>query len=247
MASDIKTPIGNAPLVPVVMLATGLYLAWFGIHYWRQDVTWPTTPVKNVLTGGSPPAQTKVTPHMAELTSDVSALQPDPNKQTGQQTSTGTDIQQGTPSAIANAALRYVGHCYTFGGHPGADGKGCWDCSSFVNWVIGHDMGMNIPGGAWKTVTSNGSQHGPATTSWLLFGQAINLAQVQAGDICVSANHMGIAVSPSEMVSALNPSLGTKRTSIHGNFPDAVIHYRRIAGKTGTTQAPGTTTAGGRG
>lgn len=98
--AEIKTPVGNAPLIPVVMLASGLYLAWFGIHYWRQDVTWPTTPVKAVLTGGTPPAKTSTTPHISELTSDVSALQPDPQS-VGAAGEGGTVA--GTPTPVAQA------------------------------------------------------------------------------------------------------------------------------------------------
>ena len=53
----VKTPAGSAPVVPVILLGTGMYLAWFGIHYWRSDVKWPTDPVKDILQGkGLPPA-----------------------------------------------------------------------------------------------------------------------------------------------------------------------------------------------
>jgi hypothetical protein len=52
----IKTPVGEAPVVPVILLGTGMYLAWFGVHYWRSDTKWPTDPVKSVLQGkGVPP------------------------------------------------------------------------------------------------------------------------------------------------------------------------------------------------
>ena len=53
----VKTPAGTAPVIPVILLGTGMYLAWFGIHYWRSDVKWPTDPVKDILQGkGLPPA-----------------------------------------------------------------------------------------------------------------------------------------------------------------------------------------------
>ena len=53
----VKTPAGDAPVIPVILLGTGMYLAWFGIHYWRSDVKWPTDPVKDILQGkGLPPA-----------------------------------------------------------------------------------------------------------------------------------------------------------------------------------------------
>ena len=74
----ISTPAGDAPVIPVALVMIGGYLAWFGIHYWRRDVTWPTDPVKAVLQGkpvpapGSAPAATT-----AILTADIGALQPD--------------------------------------------------------------------------------------------------------------------------------------------------------------------------
>lgn len=49
--------IGNAPIIPVVLILIGGYLAWFGVHYWRQDVTWPSDPVKSVLQGKGVPPQ----------------------------------------------------------------------------------------------------------------------------------------------------------------------------------------------
>ena len=37
--------------MPVVVILLGAYFTWFGVHYWRTDVTWPSEPVKTVLTG----------------------------------------------------------------------------------------------------------------------------------------------------------------------------------------------------
>jgi hypothetical protein len=47
----VKTPAGDAPIVPVLVLSLGMYLAWFGVHYWRSDTAWPSDPIKAVLTG----------------------------------------------------------------------------------------------------------------------------------------------------------------------------------------------------
>jgi Lysozyme like domain len=55
MAAQVHTPVGDAPVIPLAMLTIGGYLAWFGIHYWRSDVTWPSDPVKAVLTGKPAP------------------------------------------------------------------------------------------------------------------------------------------------------------------------------------------------
>lgn len=56
MASSVSTPLGRAPLIPLVILGTGIYLTWFGVHYWRSDVKWPTDPIKDLLTGKGLPA-----------------------------------------------------------------------------------------------------------------------------------------------------------------------------------------------
>src|SRR6185312_7253612 len=51
----------------------------------------------------------------------------------------------GTTSDIAGDALRYRGLVpYKWGGASPAG----WDCSSMVNYVLGHDLGLAIPGHA---------------------------------------------------------------------------------------------------
>ena len=52
----VKTPAGEAPVVPILILTFGAYLTWFGVHYWRSDTAWPTDPIKAILTGKSIPA-----------------------------------------------------------------------------------------------------------------------------------------------------------------------------------------------
>jgi hypothetical protein len=51
----VKTPAGEAPVVPILILGFGAYLTWFGVHYWRSDTAWPTDPIKAVLTGNAIP------------------------------------------------------------------------------------------------------------------------------------------------------------------------------------------------
>jgi Lysozyme like domain len=45
-----------APVLPLAVLGTGLYLAWYGVHYWRSSSKWPTDPVKSILQGKGLPA-----------------------------------------------------------------------------------------------------------------------------------------------------------------------------------------------
>jgi hypothetical protein len=56
---SVKTPVGDAPVVPLFLIGTGMYLAWFGVHYFGSDVKWPTDPIKAVLQGKSLPADTQ--------------------------------------------------------------------------------------------------------------------------------------------------------------------------------------------
>jgi hypothetical protein len=51
----ISTPAGDAPLIPVLLMAGGAYLCWFGVHYWRSDTPWPTDPIKAVFQGKALP------------------------------------------------------------------------------------------------------------------------------------------------------------------------------------------------
>lgn len=134
-----------------------------------------------------------------------------------------------TPSAVANDALKYTGHPYLYGGAPGTDGSHPWDCSSFCNWVLGHDLGMTLPGES--SPGYSGTSHGPNTVSYLAWGGAKTVSNsasaAQAGDLCVWQTHMGIAIGGGQMVSALNESLGTRVTSISGGAPGGEILFVR--------------------
>jgi cell wall-associated NlpC family hydrolase len=121
---------------------------------------------------------------------------------------TGATVTGATGSAIANDALHYVGDEYVWG----ASGPYEFDCSGLVNWCLGHDLGLPIPG------SNSGacSGHGPVTGQYMVWSVAptVPASQIQAGDLVVWPTHMGIAISNTEMVSALNPSLGVAVTTI---------------------------------
>jgi hypothetical protein len=53
---QVRTPAGNAPVIPLGLILIGAYLSWFGVHYWRSDVKYPTDPVKDVLQGKGLPS-----------------------------------------------------------------------------------------------------------------------------------------------------------------------------------------------
>lgn len=53
----VRTPVGDAPVLPLLLLGLGGYLMWYGVKYWRSSNTrWATDPIKHVLQGkGLPP------------------------------------------------------------------------------------------------------------------------------------------------------------------------------------------------
>lgn len=209
------------PVIPVITLGIGAYLAWFGVHYWDSDTKWPTDPVKAVLTGKPLPVPS------GQMTAADVATEVGSDGTGGPTGTTPGSVTGGTANgdAIANDALKYVGQGYTFGG-PSSPGK--WDCSSFANYVIGHDMGLPIPGGSWATVCNNGSSHGPATPSWMLFGTPVNYGSEQPGDLLVTAEHMGIVIGGGKMVSAQDPQLGTGIGGYTSGFPGGQPVVRRV-------------------
>jgi cell wall-associated NlpC family hydrolase len=136
----------------------------------------------------------------------------------------------GTPGgqAIAQDALNYQGHPYLYGGAPGPQGVNPWDCSSFINWVLGHDFGVTLPGE--NTPGYNGTVHGPTTLGYLVWGGAktIPYAQAQPGDLAVWQTHIGIFISQTEMISAEDAQLGTGISQVQGAIPGELLVVRRI-------------------
>lgn len=147
--------------------------------------------------------------------------------------SSGTPGAAATGSQIADRFMQYQGHLYKYGGFPGRAGTDPWDCSSAVNWVVSHDLGLPWPGSG----RYDGTSHGPPTGSWAAWllahgggSTTVKRAQVQAGDIIVWAGHMGIATSNTQMISAENPTYGTLVGAIDGGGAGPVLVYGRLAG-----------------
>jgi len=131
-------------------------------------------------------------------------------------------------SDLPSIALQDVGHCYHYGGAPGLNGQSCWDCSSACNWWVGHRAGFAIPG--MQPGEYNGSEHGPATPSWFFFGNPVGgINNAQPGDIIVWQTHMGIYLGGDNMISALNPTDGTKVTTVNEAAPfGEIMNIRRL-------------------
>ena len=196
--------MAKIPGLPVAFIALGGVLVWSGVE------NEPVTAVLRSLASGKAPAKGGPETFATPGTSTIGTSSTVPGAVIGGGSATGV--------AIANAAVQYAGHCYAYGGAPGTDGKSCWDCSSFVNWVVGHDLGMAIPGIAGGTYT--GASHGPPTGAWLLWTGATTIGHssgvAQAGDILVYQTHMGICTGPNQMISAEKPSQGTAESGIDG-------------------------------
>jgi len=136
-------------------------------------------------------------------------------------------------SAIANDALRYNGAGYEYGGSP-ANGIGHWDCSSFVSWVMGHDLGMSIP--MYPNGTYTGKAHGATAAQYLVWTGAstISRSDIAAGDLCCWLTHIGIAVAENQMISAYDTAQGTLVTGITGAGPGGEpLTIRRVNGAVG--------------
>jgi len=145
--------------------------------------------------------------------------------------------------SLAQDALKYQGAAYTWGGAPAA-GIGHWDCSSFVNWCAGHDLGLAIPG--YAAGTYDGRSHGPVVVEWAAWNGCTTVKGPPSNsDLCIWAGigatgHIGIAIDGSNMISALDTKYGTVQTPIAGNGPAGVpVIYRRINAAAG----PGNTAA----
>jgi len=144
----------------------------------------------------------------------------------------GRATQPSAFAAIAADAQRYIGAGYEWGGAP-AKGPGHWDCSSFVNWVIGHDLGLAIP--LYRAGTYTGSSHGPTAIMWQAWTGATTIgrhgADAQPGDVCCWQTHVGIAIGGGQMVSARNPAHGTGISTIDTGGPGGeLLTIRRLNG-----------------
>lgn len=230
----LRTPVGDAPVIPLFFIGAGFYLAWFGVHYWRSDVRWPSDPVKAVLQGKPTPTagRTPTAAQLAVLTSAQQAQQAGPAGTASAAALAGAPASGLAGSAlgqqIAADAQRYIGAGYVWGGDASAVGR--WDCSSFVSYVLGHDLGLPLPGGRWGDAGMPPHTHGPTTNQYMLFGRGVPRSQVQPGDLIVSTVHMGIALSGSTMISAESSHTGTGTGGFPDGFPGGTPVYRRVTG-----------------
>ena len=209
---------GSVSGVALAEISAGLVLCWSGIENQKVGAS-----LQSLIRGK------KLSP-----TPDATTVDTNVGGSGGGGGTTGTVTT--TDSAIANDALKYGGAGYVWDGAP-ADGIGDWDCSSFCNWVIGHDLGLAIPGYAPGTYT--GAVHGPNTVSWLAWTGCVTVGreQAQAGDLAIWQTHMGIVLAENTMISAQDEALGTGQSIITGAIPGELLFIRRLKAARGSGTA----------
>jgi cell wall-associated NlpC family hydrolase len=86
----------------------------------------------------------------------------------------------------------------------------------------------------------DGSSHGPVVAQWLVTPLCQTVAQPQPGDLAMWGPnaHMGICIGGGKMISALNPALGTRVTSIATAHPGMPVFRRLIAARSGGQGGP---------
>jgi cell wall-associated NlpC family hydrolase len=203
-AAGEKTSVNGAALGSI---AIGLVFLYSGIKGYSV-----TQSIQNIIKGTTPAVQVVANPIIS-----LPGAGP-------------TGIPAGatpTGAAVATDALQYKGAGWVWGGAP-AKGIGIWDCSSFSNWVIGHDMGMAIPG--YQGGTYTGASHGPTTLIWLAWTGCTtishNAADAAPGDLCCWQTHMGIAIGGGQMISAQDAYSGTQISGI--GMPGELLFVRRL-------------------
>jgi hypothetical protein len=103
----VQTPVGNAPVIPLLLIGVGGYLAWFSVHYWGSDTRWPSDPVKSVLQGKGVPAPS------VTLTAEQQALEDQlQNAAAAGGVTPGTG--QANPNAYAQAIVSGAGAAGTY-------------------------------------------------------------------------------------------------------------------------------------
>jgi hypothetical protein len=85
----VRTPLGNAPVIPLAIIGIGAYITWFGVHYWRSSVKWPTDPIKAVLTGKGMPDPATGKTSEATVEADITASEAGAPANAAEQENTG--------------------------------------------------------------------------------------------------------------------------------------------------------------
>lgn len=121
---------------------------------------------------------------------------------------------------IAQTALAEKGKPYKWA----TGGPNSFDCSGLVNWVLGHQLGLPIPG----HTDGKYSGHGPTSGQYYLWAGVTTVKRPpQAGDLICYIGHIAIAISPTQMVHAPTSGDVVRVRNIYWT-PQALV--RRVKG-----------------
>lgn len=149
----------------------------------------------------------------------------------------GPHVPAPKPGSIARRAAALVAEALKFRGNPyvwgGARPDPGWDCSGFINWLLGRALGITLPGGIRGF---DGSVHGPVVADYAAWTGAVTVTTPVPGDLVIwwwpgvpFGGHIGLYVGGGRMISALDPSDGTIVTPVGGAGPSGQgPQYRRI-------------------
>lgn len=114
---------------------------------------------------------------------------------------------EGDGQAVAQYALKFVGHPYVYGGVSLTDGA---DCSGFVLSVYKYfGITMAHDAGVMRS-----------------YGREVSLAEAQPGDLICYYGHVGIYIGGGQLVHAVNENMGIAVTST--SYIGPVMTVRRI-------------------
>ncbi|MEY8369862.1 NlpC/P60 family protein [Anaerovoracaceae bacterium 42-11] len=120
---------------------------------------------------------------------------------------TGGKTYQGSGSAVANYALRFVGTPYVYGGSSLTEGA---DCSGFVLAVYKHfGITMAHDAGVMRS-----------------YGKEVPLSAAMPGDLVCYYGHVAIYIGGGQVVHAVNEGMGVAVTGV--GYTGPVICVRRI-------------------